>query len=789
MLKYNFKVALRGFYRFKSSFLINLVGLSSGLLCVFLIYLWVNSEMTIDKFHTNDDRLYQVKQNINIINKIETIDATPALLNEVLKEELSGIANTTAIIPAGWFSSSSIVQYEDKKLKAMDQFATASFFEVFSFPLKSGLANQVLTDKQNVVLSEDFATKLFGEEVDPLGKQISWERLGQTKTFVVSGVFENLPGNSTLQFDMVLSLEVFLDRYPHIRDWGNSDPSTYIVLEENSDPNALNKEMNKLIKQKWEGYRHSLLVQKFSDIYLNGRYENGTPQKGRMQYVEIFSVIAAFILLIACINFMNLSTARASRRLKEIGVKKSMGVSRFSLGIQFVFEAFLLSLFSLVVALLGVQLFLPVFNQIVDKSLTLNFDVQFLTFGGLVLASSTFLAGSYPAFYLSSFKPIQVLKGKMTNSLSDLWIRKGLVIFQFCATALLISGVMVINSQIDYVMNKNLGYDREQVIQFNADGNLDDNTATFIHELKSIPGVENAALFGHNLLGDKGMTTGLSWEGKDPESRIRFANLEIGIGLIETFDMQLLQGRTYSDEFGDESSKIILNEKAIEVMGLEDPIGKTIKLWRRDREIIGVVKNFHLESLHDEILPCFMQYYPDLSTVIVRINPQNQLETIAQIEELYKEFNPGLGFNFQFFDQEYEALYASEMQMSDLSQSFAIIAIIISCLGLFGLVTFTAEKRQKEIGIRKVLGASVSRLMMLLSKDFMKLILISIVISAPIAYLMVRSWLDAFVYRIDLNVSYFLAAGLLSIVIALLTISVQTMKAAAANPVDSLKDE
>ena len=277
MLKYNFKVALRGFYRFKSSFLINLIGLSSGLLCVFLIYLWVNSEMNIDKFHANDDRLYQVKQNINIINKIETINATPALLHEVLKEELPGISNTTAIIPSTWFSANSIVQYEDKKLKASEQFATASFFDVFSFPLKSDLPNQVLVDKQNVVLSEDFATKLFGEEVDPVGKQISWERFGEAKTFIVSGVFENTPANSTLQFDLVFSLEVFLDRYPHIRDWGNSDPRTYIVLDKNTDPVALNSEMNKLIKQKWEGYRHSLLVQKFSDVYLNNRYEKRNP--------------------------------------------------------------------------------------------------------------------------------------------------------------------------------------------------------------------------------------------------------------------------------------------------------------------------------------------------------------------------------------------------------------------------------------------------------------------------------------------------------------------------------
>ncbi|MEO9482742.1 MAG: ABC transporter permease [Ekhidna sp.] len=789
MLKYNLKVALRGFFRFKASFLINLIGLSSGLLCVFLIYLWVNSEMTIDKFHANDERLYQVKQNINIINKVETIDAAPALLSKVLKEELPGVENATAIIPHGTYGTGGIVQFEDKRLKVMDQFATETFFEVFSFPLKKGLPHQVLADKQNVVLSEDLAIKLFGKEVDPIGKQIVWEKRGKTKTYFVSGVFENVPANSTLQFNLVFSLENFLDRYPHIRDWGNSDPRTFIVLDENADAAVINNKINKLIKQKWEGYRHSFLVQKFSEIYLYGTYENGLPQKGRMQYVEIFSIIAAFILLIACINFMNLSTARASRRLKEIGVKKSMGVSRFSIGIQFVFEAFLLSLFSLIVALTVVQFFLPVFNRIVDKNLTLHVDLQFLSVCGIVLLAVTLLAGSYPALYLSGFKPIQILKGKMTNSLSDLWIRKGLVIFQFCATSLLISSVLVITSQIDYIMNKNLGYDKEQVIYFNTDGNIDENSSTFIHELKKIPGVENAALFGHDLLGDKGMTTGLSWEGKDPEAKIRFANLEIGYDLIETFGMEMVQGRSYSNAFGDESAKIILNEKAIEVMGLEDPIGKTIKIWRRDREIIGVVKNFHLESLHDEILPCFMQYYPELSSVIIRIHPQNQLETIAQIEELYLQFNPELGFNFRFFDQEYEALYKSEMQMSNLSQSFAIIAIIISCLGLFGLVTFTAEKRQKEIGIRKVLGASVRQLMVLLSADFMKLIFISILISAPVSYFLVRSWISSFVYRIDLNISYFLAAGLLSIAIALLTISTQTIKTAAANPVDSLKDQ
>ena len=381
------------------------------------------------------------------------------------------------------------------------------------------------------------------------------------------------------------------------------------------------------------------------------------------------------------------------------------------------------------------------------------------------------------------------MKGKLTGTAGDLWARKGLVIVQYCASAVLITSVLVVSSQIKYVLNKNLGFDKEHVIYFNADGGLDEQSPIFINELKNIPGVVNAAGFSHDLLGGMGKTTGLNWEGKDPDEKIRFGNLEVGYDLIETFGMELSAGRTFSKEMGDTNSKIVLNEKAIEATGIKDPIGKTIQLWGRNREIIGVVKNFHFESLHAEIMPCFFLIYDTHTSVVVRLSPGDQLRTIEQIETLYHEYNPALSFNFQFFDQAYDAQYKSEQQVASLSSYFAGIAIIISCLGLFGLVAFTAERRQKEIGIRKVLGAGVMNLVLLLSSDFMKIVFIAIVISGPLSYWLLQSWLESFVYRIEMDVWFFVSAGLLALFIALVTMSAQTLKAATANPVDSLKDE
>ena len=789
MLQHHIKLTLRGFRRFKTSFAINLIGLSSGLACALLIYLWVSDEYAMDNFHKDGDRLFQVLQNINIIDKVETIEMTPALLAETLNEELPILDKTVSVLPPGSYGSDGIVEYNGKKLKTLDQYASSEFFEVFSFPLVSGSPSQVLLAKESVVLSEAFAEKLFGKGINPIGESITWEKGGDPSTHIVTGIFEKLPNNTSRPFDVVFTMESFLDSHPHLRDWQNSDPSTFIVLSENASITGVQEQVNRIITAKWEGYRHSFLVQRYADRYLYGKYENGEAVPGRMQYVRLFSIVAGLVLLIACINFMNLSTARASRRLKEIGVKKSMGASRRSLAFQFYVETFVLTTISTIVAMAIVILLLPVFNEITGKSLELILTIELLQFLAGIIVITSILAGSYPAIYLSGFEAISILKGKLSSSIGDGWARKGLVMVQYGVSVILITSVLVVSSQIQFVLDKNLGFQKEQVIYFNADGRVGKNTSTFLSELQKIPGVVSTAEFGHDLLGGMGKTTGLYWEGKDPEARIRFGNLEVGPNLIETFGIEMAEGRTFDEKFGDEYSKIILNEQAIEVMGLEDPIGKTIGLWGQERQIIGVAKDFHFESLFEPIKPCFFQLGSDLGSIVVRIAPSNEFQTIERIEKLYDEFNPGLAFNFNFFDKEYENLYKSEQQVADLSTSFATIAIIVSCLGLFGLVAFTAEQKRKEIGIRKVLGASAKRIILLLSSDFMKLIMSAIIIALPIGYFIMKNWLDSFIYRIDLNFSFFVASGLMAILIAIMTMSIQTLKAANANPVDSLKDE
>lgn len=789
MFKHNIKLALRSFRRFKTSFLINLVGLTSGLAAVFLIYLWINDELAMDKFHELDDRMYQVMQNINNPDEIMTIESTQALLGETLVAEMPEVEMSASVVPVGSYGSDRIVQFEDKKLKMLDIFASQDFFKVFSFNLLEGDASSALSAKENIVISEDFADKLFGKGISPIGKTVIVNETDENSLFVVTGVFEKLPSHSSMQFDVILTLELFLDQHPHVRKWGNSDPSTYLVLAENANPLDLSSRIKSFVATKKEGYRHTHFLQKYSERYLNGKYENGTPIGGRIQYVRLFSIVAGLVLIIACINFMNLSTARASRRMKEIGIKKAMGARRISLISQYYVEAILMTFLAVIMAGIVVVFVLPLFNSLTVKALELTLTWEVMRGVLLVSSATALISGSYPAIYLSGFDPIKIFRGNAKGSIADLWARKGLVIFQFSISIFLIASIMVISSQISYIQNKNLGFKKDHVLYFNTDGQLEQNATTFLTELKSQTGIINAGMFGHDMLGGSGGTSGVRWEGKDEDEFIQFNNLEVGYDLIETFGLELVEGRSFSRDFGDELSKIMFNESAIKVMGLENPVGKVVKLWGRDREIIGVVKDFHFASLHQEIKPCFIQFYEPLSTIVVRIESGNELQTIEKIEELYQSHNPGLSFDFKFFDREYDALYKSEQQVALLSRYFGAIAILVSCLGLFGLVAFTAERRQKEIGIRKVLGSSEFNLVVLLTSDFSKMVGIAILIALPISYYSMKIWLESFAYRIELNMWFFITSGILSLVVAWITMSFQTVKVAKANPVDSLKDE
>ncbi|MEP2511355.1 MAG: ABC transporter permease, partial [Reichenbachiella sp.] len=745
MFKHNLILTIRNFKRFKSSFFINLFGLSTGLACTMFIYLWVTDEMSMDKFHAQDDRLFQVMEHQQYADNIMTTNSTPGVLAKALKEEIPEIkyAATTT-----WISKFTL-SHKDKNIKGDGYYVGEDFFQLFSYELIDGQAEQVLLDKQSMVISDDLAIRLFGTTNNAVGQSI---KLDHNETFLVSGIYKKPPSNSSFIFDFVIPFDKFIDDNPWVTNWGNNGPKTYVILQDEASADAVSEKIAGFIKTKEEDSHVTLFLRKFSESYLYGRYENGVQAGGRIEYVRLFSIIAIFILLIACINFMNLSTARASRRAKEVGIKKAVGAPKSTIITQYMTESLLMSLISFFASLLVVFFFLPQFNEITDKQISNSFDLSVvLSFLGLTVVTGI-VSGSYPALYLSGFTIIKVLKGEIRGSLAELWARKGLVVFQFTLSIILIVSVMVIYKQIEYVQSKSLGYDNDNMIYFSQEGKVEKNVDTFLEQLKSIPGIVSATSTGHILLYRNNNTSGLDWEGKDPDAKILFENVRTNYDLFKTLDIKFKEGRPFSREFSTDTTKIIFNEAAIKVMNLEDPIGKTITLWGENKmEIIGVVKDFHFQSLHNEVKPLFFQLTPENTWyVMARIQAGAEKKTLADLEDFYSEFNPGFTLEYEFMDKRYESLYKAEQRVSTLSRYFAGMAIIISCLGLFGLASFTAERRQKEIGIRKVLGSSVMNIVYLLSSDFTKLVGLSILIALPISYYFISDWLDQFAFRIGL---------------------------------------
>ena len=785
MLKHYLLIVYRKFLRAKSYFLINLVGLATGLACTLLIYLWVRDEVRMNKFHTLDSRLFQVMEHQQYADEIMTTTSTPGILSETLKEEFPEVefaATTTWVNPY-------TLSVKDHNVKAEGYHVGEDFFQIFSYKLLQGNAVQVLEDKLSIVVSRDLAIKLFGTEENAIGKTVEVQH---DKSFHVTGVFEGTPATSSIQFEFVMSFEEYKDNNKWVLEWGNNGPSSFLVLREGASADDFSKKIKDYIKGKEKDSHVSLFLRKYSDQYLFGKFENGIQSGGRIEYVELFSIIAVFILIIACINFMNLSTARASRKAKEVGIKKSIGAQRGSLIIQYISESMIIAFAALIIAWVVVWLFLPEFNVITGKKITLSFNDSelILWLSGITLFTGL-IAGSYPAFYLSGFKPAAVLKGEMRGSVGELWARKGLVVFQFFLSVILIVSVLVIYKQIQYVQTKNLGYKKEHLIQFPIEGKVHASRQTFLEEVKKIPGVVNASSIGHSLLGRNNNTSGLKWEGKNPEDLILFENVGTNFGLLETLGVELAKGRFYNEAYGTDTSKIIFNEAAIRVMNLKDPIGQKVRLWDEyDLEIIGVVKDFHFQSLHDAVNPLFFRLRPESTwTIMVRLEAGKEKETLDALSDFYRTYNPGFTFEYRFQDQEYALQYEAEQRVATLSGYFASIAILISCLGLFGLATFTAERRLKEIGIRKALGSSSTNIVILLSGDFTKMVMLSIVLGIPVSYWLLDQWLQRFAFHIPLHAWYFVAAGLIALLIAWVTVASQAIKAAAVNPVKCLRTE
>lgn len=796
MFRHNFLMSWRGFKKDKLTSLINIFSLTIGMASVLMILLWVQDELKFDQFHEHKDRLYNIMNNIPTANGILTLKSTAAPLSQALQEEIPEVEQATV---AASVRRQGIGTYAGISFKADEFYVSPNFFEVFSFRVLNGNPRQVLSDKSSVMISESLARKFFKNPGEALGKTISWDRNELSGEYLVRGVFADVPRHSSMQFDMLFSYRKYYDTYEEINNlwnWGNSNPMTFVLLKEGVDLKAFNKKIKDFSKEKYKiqngkeaGWIGDLFTQPYTESYLYNGYDNGVQQGGRITYVWLFSVIGLFILLIACINFMNLTTAKAGRRIKEIGVKKSVGASRWSLSVQYLIESSLLGFVAMMFSVLLVFLFLPSFNLLTEKYLTLSAAEKPLLICFSVALITGLISGSYPAFFLSRLKPIQVLGGFWKTSVLDNRIRKGLVIFQFSLSAMLLIGVLVLSGQMNLIQTKNLGYNRENIIRFDSEGNLERNLDVFLDEAERLEGVTVATTLNNDVTDNYSSTGAVRWEGKGEEERILFYNFQGGYGMFDVFDMEFAQGRAFSKEHTSDKEAIIFNESAIAAMGLDNPIGEVVNLWGQERQIIGVVKDFHFQSLYEPLRPCFFLLSPHSFKILLRINGQDVRSTLSQVESLYHEFNKGIPFEFTFIDQDYERLYATEMKTAKLSRYFAVLAILISCLGLYGMSVFSAEKRMREISIRKILGASSSGIIRLLSKEFIVIIGIALVIALPISYLLAQKWLGSFAYHISLNWWYFLLTAFVCLIIAGLTISYQTFRATIVNPVQNLKDE
>lgn len=796
MFKHNLTIAYRSFLRNKSSFLINIFGLTSGLACALFIFLWVQNEKQIDGFHEKEDRLYVVMHKLPMTDGVTVADWSPGPLAKALVEEIPEVEQAiSAKIAPDVFDG--IISFENQFTKASPQYADAAFFEIFSYPLIHGDKKEVLSNPYAVVISIDLANKLFGSTAGAMGKTVKWEKkigdiIDLGRDFIVTGVFDNKSELSSDTFDLLFSFDFYLEKSPQTIEWYNDQAATYLTLKKGATTDGLNEKITALIGSKREA-KHDFFLQKFASTYLYNNYKNGEVSGGRIEYLRLFSLIAVLILVIASINFMNLSTAKASIRVKEIGTKKTIGATRQQLIVQFIQESILISLVAFLLAAALVYLLLPQFNYITGKQLALTSNLGlWSTMVGISLITGL-LSSIYPALYLSGFNPIQVLKGKMRISFGEVWIRKALVVFQFFVTVVLIIYVLVVFQQMDYIQSKNLGYDRDNIVVLKKEGDLERNLENFLTDIKMLNGVVNATNASGKLIEANNFTWGVDWPGRNPEEFLQINPFMVNYDYLETYGINLKAGRSFSSSYSNERSKVILNASAVRSMGLEDPLGATLIIWDEELEVIGITEDFHFQSFYQEIAPSFFKLFPEGNNygdeISIKIRSDTEAATIDQIASLYEIHNPGYPFEFKFVDDDYQAIYESEIKTSILSRFFAGLAILISCMGLFGLAAFTAERRTKEIGIRKVLGANIWGIVMLLSKDFTKMIIIAIVFALPVSFLIARHWLEGFSYSIELEWWFFAGSSLLTLITAWLTVGFQTFKASMVNPTECLQYE
>ncbi|MHA4739772.1 ABC transporter permease [Dyadobacter sp. MSC1_007] len=789
MIRNYFKIAFRNLLKSKTFSAINVLGLALGMACSLVIMLWIKDELAVDAFHANKDQLYRIYMREYFSGKVQGVIWTPGPLADELKKSVPEIEMTT---PFSWTASQTF-SVGNTIHKQQTNWASADFFKMFSYNILQGTPEAALRDRNSIAISRSMAEAFFRTPEAAMGKAIKFDN---RKEMTVTAVFEDVGANSTLKFDCLMTWDAYLDDNSWAKDWGNTDPLTFFKLRKDADPAKVEAKMLHLLdktnRDAGKPYKTQLAMQPFHDYYLNSNIKDAKMDGGRIEYIRLFSFVAVFILLIACINFMNLATARSSKRAKEVGVRKVVGAMRSMLAGQFMGEALLITLLSVVLAVLLVALLLPAFNNLTAKQMVLPLSEP--SFWGIIaglLVATGLLAGSYPAFFLSSLNPVRILKGALKFDSSSAWVRQGLVVFQFGLSVILIVGMIIIYRQVGFVQNKNLGFDRDNLIYFPIEGELFKKFDILKDELSQISGVRNVTHMTAGPASNGNGTDGISWPGSDARTPVRFTPVGVGYDFVKTMKLEVVQGRDFSKAFPTDSMGFVLNENAIKVMGIKDPIGKQLGWGTSKGTIVGVLKDFHFQSLHTAIRPliAYLGAREPQGSVVIRIEAGKTRETLAAIGNVCKKLNPNVPFTYAFTDQEYARQYQSEQIVGKLAGYFAFLAIFISCLGLFGLATFTAEQRTKEIGVRKVLGASVAGIVGLLSKDFLKLVLMSIVLASPVAWYIMRQWLQGFAYQIDIEWWMFALAGIISVLIAVFTISFQSIRTAMMNPVKSLRSE
>ena len=809
MIKNYFKVALRNLWKSRGFSAINIIGLATGLGVCLLIVLYVKDELSYDRHYKNADRIYRLDADIYINNTQFTSATSPKAMAPRLLKDYPQIVQMVRI---SYFNSPTDIMIRKGNSWVQDHhlaFADSTFFQVFTLPMIEGDPNTALNEPHSIVIDESAARRYFNT-TDVIGKTLELDDKTLCK---ITGVMQDMPRQSSFHFSFIRPLH---DSWSGDDDhWINNSAQSFILVRPGVDRSflqdrvdatvntyvnrALQTELNlsaQTMKQQGGHWRYHLLP--LTDIHLHSNKSYEFEANGNSSYIYVFSFIAILILIIACVNFMNLSTARSAGRAKEVGIRKVAGSTRGNLIAQFLIESLLLTFFSMLLALGLALLLLPMFNTLSGKEL--HADILFSPRFLLLLIGLVFLvgclAGSYPAFYLSSFQPIKVLKGAIAAGFKSSWLRSSLVVFQFFISIGLIIGTIVIYRQLNYIRSREIGFDREQVLVIHNTASVGEEIKTFRKELPQLSGVADATL-ASDLPTQGGGYNQTGWfrnASVDAKTVIVVTDLNVDEHYVPTLGMQVVKGRNFSPEFPTDSSGILVNEAAVQLLGWKDPL--TQKLYQQDDKgkpvpyhVVGVLKDFNYNSMHEKVGPVVVRLRDYRGSMAVRLRPGDMYSKVQQIEAKWKELFPGTSFSYTFMDNDFDKLYHADAQTGQVFITFAVFAIFIACLGLFGLVTYAAEQRTREIGIRKVLGASTGGLMTLLGRDFLKLVIIASLIAFPVAWWAMNQWLQSFAYRVGISWWVFVVAGITAILIALVTVSIQTIRAAVANPVKSLRSE